>query len=194
MSSLAIIGNIIGAGGGGATYALKGDGAAVYGLAATTQVLASGDTMTVEFANTFDNTSSGTNIFLFTGDGATNDGYIQQRQSDNAIVFNVLTTGGITLDGVPVVNGGTPYPTDGLLHTFVITPNATFEWANILRKYGAVGYSQSAIKSISTNSVARGIETWNFNTQSLTVIEEEGTGSDINLLGVAAEDWVTLPL
>lgn len=179
------------------TLALQGDGTSLYAEWATTQVLASGDTATFVFANTYDNTGDPSSSTLLDGlDTSASRGFIKQNQVASTIAYS----GGnstCTLDGATVTELSTAFPLDGLAHTIVLTATGAVDLASLFINYALTGgFGHMAIISISTTTAARGTESWVFNTRSTTVIKETGlgTGSDINLINVVAEDWVTVPL
>jgi hypothetical protein len=177
----------------GATYALKGDGA-LYGAWAANQILASGDTVTIRFAN--NQASGGTSRMLIDNDivDATRVN-IQHATTDEKLYYST-TFGSFTLDAVSIASGAAAYPTDGLIHEIVGTMNAAGTLKHVLSNWNLAQTSLTAIISIVITTAARGTEGWFFNGASTTVVAETllGTGSDINLIGVAAEDFVTVPL
>jgi hypothetical protein len=190
MSSLAIIGNIVG-GGGGVAYALKGDGAAVYAQPASDILLVSGDTVKVTFKNS--EAAGASNRFLFDGiDASATRGYVLQQNTTDLIGYSTGNASECNLDGVVVTSLVDDYPVDSAIHTVLLTASGNMTIGFLFTLYLQTAFSLSTIIQLQTNTVARGIETWNFNTRSLTVIEEEGTGVDINLFGVTADDWVRI--
>jgi hypothetical protein len=185
-----------GSGFGGATYALKGDGAAVYGTWDTEIVLAAADTGYIDFANTKDYTTPASADFILVDSGAAglNRGYITARALDNTFFYNAAVYSGVTLDGVAVVNDVTPFPTDGLEHRIAFTCSATCAIGTMFARYtAATTYFEGAFKEFGI--VKSGVpQAWRFNSLSLTTQNDTVGGSPISLFGVAAEDWVTLPL
>jgi hypothetical protein len=179
-----------GSGAGGATYALKGDGAAVRGVAASVQALVSGDKLKITFRNT--EASGGINTFLTDGDIAGSTRAYFAHIATTELIGFIAASATCEYDGVPISDATELFPTDGVTHELELTATANLSFYNVFTNYLVTLFSKITLIQIQTTTVARGVETWNFNTRSLTVIEEEGTGVDINLSGVVAEDWVKL--
>jgi hypothetical protein len=172
-------------------YALKGDGAAVHGVPATDILLVSGDTVKVTFKNS--ESSGASNKFLFDGADATaTRGYIVQQGTTDTIAYSTGNASELLLDGAVVTSTVTAYPIDADQHIFLMTASANMTIGTILAQYGITLFGLMTIIQLQVTTVARGVETWDFNTRSLTVIHENGGGSDINLFGVTAEDWVQI--
>jgi hypothetical protein len=187
-----------GSGFGGETYALKGDGA-LYAKPAVTQVLASGDTATIKFAN--NHVEVGANLPRLIDGVDTSASRFRIFQGNEAInKLGFVGNATVTLDGDAVTSGVTPFPIDGLEKTIVITATGAVDIGTFLANFNLLGsFGFMAISYFSTTTVARGTEGWLFDPTkgaTTTKVFETllGTGSDINLTGVAAGDFVTLPL